>query len=1214
MYVRSTRGILLVTAVVTLAACERKLTGPSPVVTAISPRAVCVGQVATEVSISGTGFSPLVSDGLLQSATVNLPAISLVHTRLLDGTAGSGSSLSIPDDAASGRVKWISSSSMTFQVYPDLALEPGLHTVRVENRNGQSGELAEALLAVPAPSLTSASPDVFCADTNTTLTLTGDFFIRSATAEPRILIAGQSLAPTSMANCRALPGNAGLEACTEMLFEVRAGSLATGEQTIQVINPESVGCSSSERKIYVAPAPAIAEIHPPGICVTATSAPVEVVGTGFLQVGSDLPTVNIGSGSYTPSAMGGCTAVSGLSQGLQHCTSLTVTVVAADLQSTNSATVANPAAAACVSSEAVGFDIVPLPVATSISPTKMCSAGGSVEVSGTNLRPDMVVELITGSTAVTASSVTVTQDGTTAHATFSGGLPVGTYDVRVTTGAGGCAATSTTQLTVADGPVVFFVDPPVIYNGITTQATVYASGFAGDSALVKIRLNGTSSETTVSSTFNALKDNRINFTLPAGTPAGSYDVIVSDATTVNCPGVLRNAITVVNQVTLALTAITPPFGYTGADSAVEITANATTAGGLQGLPRIYLNPTATSGTAIPLESVSLTDAGRATAVVPRTQSSYAGSYDLIVVNPNGAVGLLADAFQLVPDPLPVISTVSPGSMVTNTGSQPFIVTGTNFRDVTPALGVEYRCQSPDGETLTPVAATNIVLTGGTSITANIDTDVIPQGCTCVVRVTNADGTYADFSAVVFTNAAKKLTAYKAGPAMSLPRRALVTATGSATATAQFLYAIGGEDGEVVHDTVESVPLDLFGNPGAFSTQRYKLTVPRASATGKRVGRFIYVAGGRSDASTRLASVERAYILDPADRVELTDVDLAVVSAGLGGGLYYYRVAAVMGTSDPKNPGGENLPSDPFPIALPVLTGKAFELTLKWEPVSGATAYRVYRTVNPNDAAGSEQLLAEVSTTTYTDDGSATPSALTPLPIGSTGAWQLIGSGAGSVLSSVREGAASTVAADSAAPHMEYLYVVGGLGDSGVLGTVDVIAITTDPLTGGQTATVTPANAAGLTGRWLLGALTANSANSTSVTGSAQYVYALGGRTGTTLTSGVEIAEVLPGGVLGNWTSANSWGMSPTRAGFGHVLANNRLFAMGGTHGTPSADCSSAQIDAPPPGLTNWQNSTATMAEQRYLVSTVLHGSLFIYLVGGQTNTSSATRSVEQVVW
>jgi hypothetical protein len=91
-------------------------------------------------------------------------------------------------------------------------------------------------------------------------------------------------------------------------------------------------------------------------------------------------------------------------------------------------------------------------------------------------------------------------------------------------------------------------------------------------------------------------------------------------------------------------------------------------------------------------------------------------------------------------------------------------------------------------------------------------------------------------------------------------------------------------------------------------------------------------------------------------------------------------------------------------------------------------------------------------------------------------------------------------------------------------------------------------------------------------------------------------------------------MSPTRAGFGHALANNRLFAMGGSHGTPSADCSSAQIDATPPGLTNWQNSTATMAEQRYLVSSVLHGSLFIYLVGGQTNTNAATRSIEQVVW
>src|SRR5207245_306512 len=71
---------------------------------------------------------------------------------------------------------------------------------------------------------------------------------------------------------------------------------------------------------------------------------------------------------------------------------------------------------------------------------------------------------------------------------------------------------------------------------------------------------------------------------------------------------------------------------------------------------------------------------------------------------------------------------------------------------------------------------------------------------------------------------------------------------------------------------------------------------------------------------------------------------------------------------------------------PVTADGTSSAVLTWPCVARATKYRVYRTVAPNAASGSELLLAEPVTCTFTDAASLAPAGLAPQPPGALGAW------------------------------------------------------------------------------------------------------------------------------------------------------------------------------------------------------------------------------------
>ena len=121
------------------------------------------------------------------------------------------------------------------------------------------------------------------------------------------------------------------------------------------------------------------------------------------------------------------------------------------------------------------------------------------------------------------------------------------------------------------------------------------------------------------------------------------------------------------------------------------------------------------------------------------------------------------------------------------------------------------CKAPDGTTTT---IDGTVAAGSeTTFDMTLDTSSLVAGSVCVVRVTNEDGSYYDYSALGITNPSLNLTAFVAGTDMTTARIAPAVASGRATNSARFVYAIGGSDGANALSSVESAPIDIFGAPG-----------------------------------------------------------------------------------------------------------------------------------------------------------------------------------------------------------------------------------------------------------------------------------------------------------------------------------------------------------------------------------------------------------------
>jgi hypothetical protein len=1025
---------------------------------------------------------------------------------------------------------------------------------------------------------------------------------------------------------------------SEMSFDIfEEDKLPTGVMTITVTNPDGKRSAKIEKTLAIVPKPTLAELRPPAICDDQADQKVDIAGTNFLAYDGKTPSVKVGDKTYAATLEDkDCVAVDGnfTEKNVKLCSRVTITIPKGDFPVTEKTAVpvvvTNPAPADCQTSETLTLTINPPPKVDSVAPATVCEGGSQLTLNGTGFDPKASVSMDCGGKKIDASAVTVSADGKQATATFGGGAVPGETCQVVVRNPDGCEDRPLPHKTVnvVTGPIVFYADPPIVYNGVNMAVTVFATSVTrplpADGAVV-IRPSGGGAETKLSPRDVPGYVNRVQVTIPKDQAAGEYDLTLKDSS--GCFATLPKAVKVVSDKTVTMRSVVLPFGYTGEDTSVTVfrdTAAAAPANKeFQSGVRLFLNPVGAGVTdlAVPLLGVSLLDKDRMAANVPK--GTAVKKYDLIAVNPDGSVGVLPAAYEELATAPPVVTAAAPASVVTGV-STPVTLTGRNFN---AGATFSVTCKDGAGATVGTSTATKSGTPTATSFTVNVTTSA-PAGAACVVRMTNPDGSYFDFSALGVTGSSFNLSAPKVSAPLTTARRALAAASVAATSAQKFIYAFGGDGGAAAsaNNTYEFAPIDLYGTVSPWTLSPVTMATKRTLAGSTTVGRYVYLLGG-NDGTGPVNTAERALVLSPLETPEITDVDLALESSkGLEPGLYQYRVSATFDAADTDNPGGESLASEVFSIKVPSFSTKKVTVKLVFRaptdslgaPVPGVSGYKVYRTAK-DGAAGTETLVATVTgaaTLTWLDDGTAAPGAEKPLPVGATGKFAPL-----PAMASKRQAPGAAAGFDPADPTTFYVYAIMGRtaaasGAGSVTGSYEFLKVTIAP-NGRQSVASSWTAGTGTNGvaREEFGTWIATNASSTLVGPSDTWIYVGSGKVGNgTLNGQVDAAKVLAGGQLTAWnTTLKSFGAD--HAGYGVCAANSRLYVFGGQGGNPSAGAKAGIMISPVPTLdsNSWNNEGLSMTQPRYQMGSTVQ-SAFIFLLGGQTGTEAASKTTETVIW
>jgi hypothetical protein len=1209
---------------------------PPPTLTATSPDILCDDEADQTVVLTGTTILQVGK----AMPTVHMSGMSdgLFPVTKVDGCTP------IPGKYTEGVIQDCTSATFTI---PKGALKPGPYKVTLTNP--QTAECVSTdpitIQVVPPPTVVGIAPDLICdAQGDQTMTVTGTGFLQFSMPPtmPVVAVGTQMFKPTAVTGCMPVDGmfmEGMVQTCTSMTFTIPLGTFTEGDYAVVVTNPPPADCKSLETvNLHVAPPPSITGANPLAVCDAQGDQTVTIDGTGFLEVGAALPSVTIGTQTLTAASATGCVMVPGtfIEGVVQECTGLVVTVPKGTFtKGVYPIVVKNPDPAGCSSTEVINLTIDDPPVVTGTVPKTLCQGGGNLTVNGQNFLPAATVSLQSmGQPTIMSASSIVNAAGTQIDATFGGPLTAGdVYDVVVDNADGCTDAPPHQKVTVVTGPIAFFADPEIAYNGINTRITIYVTTLTLPATVTITPAGMTAPVTTLTVTGTVPgHPNRLQAIVPQGQAAGVYDLHLVDATL--CPTVLPNAITVTSTLSVALKSVIPPFGWTQQETPVTILRTNPPPAGMTApfvaTPRVFLNPAPTQPAgngcpalpaAIQVQSVSFVDLNTLTAVVARNQPTCL--YDLIVVNPDKTVGYLPSAFTVQSAQPPSIAAVTPSSIVAATG-QAVVVSGQSFS----GSKITATCVDANGN---PIAAPNVVSgavacgAGGCTQPATIDGSALPVGAVCVIRITNSDGSFFDYSAVGVTNSSLNLPGTHAGTNLNVGRRALIAAAGNATAAARFVYAIGGDGGAAMatmpFTSTEVASVDLFGKMSAWSLQPTStLGTARSFAASATVGRYIYVAGG-SDGTNALASAERAMILSPLEVPGLDIDDLVPLPTGLDPGYWLYRVSATFTAADPENPSGESLASDEFIVKVPTFAGKKIQVILAWTapadslgaPIPNVAGYNIYRTPMVDGVSGGEVLLATVGTATlkYTDDGTATPGTQKPLTLGTTGKWAAL-----PAMTSTRKGAAGAAGFDPVSANQLYFYALLGLNQANTaLTSYEYLTVTVQP-NGHHTAGAWKTGTSNVgQGRWQHGAFVGDHTVSSTIPAGSTYVYIGGGLdAASAAANAVDAGLIGAGGDLGA-INATPKDFGSNSAGYGVCAANGELFAFGGANASPSAGAKSAGLVAPPPTLagSSWNSEGISLIDSRYLMGSAVQ-SAFIFLVAGQTGASAASKTTETVIW
>jgi hypothetical protein len=777
-------------------------------------------------------------------------------------------------------------------------------------------------------------------------------------------------------------------------------------------------CSiSSTNQLFTVSTPVLNSITPSSVCNVKSDVNFIIQGDHMIKYGNLEPFVTIDGKNYNASNVYGCTT-----QGLvQRCTFINVTVSQSALQTGNIQTpviVTNPFPFSC-SSDQITLVVSPTPSINSTVPSTLCAEIGKVKtllIKGSGFISSSTVKLRKGVTEISALSQRIV--GNDLEATFSSQLESGKYKVVVSNYVG-CDSESTFEIDVFPIVLVFLVNPPTIYTGINVQATVYTSGLSQDPTNITI----TKRNEVKQLSFIVSNTNKFIATFPSNLTTGIWNISVTANT--GCVGVLENSLLLTNNLSIPVNNIDPAFSWTNESTSVTITARdpLPMEVGFKSTPLVYLSPPSSGALAISVRAVEFVDSKTLTGVIPK--GTKIGTYDVIVINSDGTVGLLIGKLQITNLEPPKVFAVEPGTVADNAPT-PVTVKGKNFINVTL---VEFFCKKD-----TTVFNGNTTISSFTESTINI---IFPLGGTvfslCIIQVTVGNGNKFKYSAISIRGSSGNLKPWSTGSPMIESRKSFGLVAGRPTLSSRYIYAIGGDNSTIsmAKNTIESVFVDISGNMQTWTPQRYQLPVKITQFSTISISKYIYIIGGiivdENGNQTVSDKIYRSQILNPIT-TPVADISIDLLASGasnLTEGLWYYKISAVFPSNYQQNPSGESLPGELVVVNVPKISG--IKIILSWDPIPFATAYRVYRTSSANKLSSELKFLAETNVTTYSDIGNPNDFGVSPLPLGSLGKWFLMTQR----LNTSRESHSSIAIPSRNGTNEFHIYIMGGRDKNGV---------------------------------------------------------------------------------------------------------------------------------------------------------------------------------------
>ncbi len=379
-----------------------------------------------------------------------------------------------------------------------------------------------AITAIAPPGGCSADP---MPPKSLELTASGAGFLKLNGKQPIVTFNGQPAAIVSMSNkgapCTANFGGASsLDSCSTMVITIPTG-LAAGKYVVDVVNPIAQKCATHTAEYVVADAPAITSLDPALLC-EGVAGEFDINGTGF-------------SSSTSVTVDGKPVSSTFVSPTKIHVKADSLAAGMYDVTVSNGPN--------CASTKVGAIQVPAAPLVLFVSPTVVWDGATTL------------ITVYTGSLDPPVKGVSIKLNGSMnmptdlmfttsmAHperplATVPKGTAVGSYDVTVTD-THGCKATLDNAFSVTNTTTLnlLSVTPSYAPSNAATPVTVTASTVAPSTGFVGIPivyLAGGALMTPAS--FSSVAVNTpasLSAVLPAGTPEGTYDlVVVNDNKTV----------------------------------------------------------------------------------------------------------------------------------------------------------------------------------------------------------------------------------------------------------------------------------------------------------------------------------------------------------------------------------------------------------------------------------------------------------------------------------------------------------------------------------------------------------------------------------------------------------------------------------------------------------------------------------------------------------